>query len=241
MIALTYKLSYHDFSNGLRIVIVTEEERRENILRILGKTYPEARTALEYETVFQLLVAVILSAQCTDVRVNQITAKLFQRYRTPADFAALTAAELEPEIRSCGLARAKARHIVESSQILVSSHGSQVPDNFEALLRLPGVGRKTANVMLANAFARPAIAVDTHVFRVSHRLGLARSASVKGTEQELQAIIPKAYWSAAHHQLIWHGRRICHAKKPDCPDCPLLQLCPTGRALEENKKRWRQD
>lgn len=208
---------------------------RSRIMRILEKlaaTYPQARTALEFGSPFQLLVAVILSAQCTDKRVNQVTRELFKEYRTPADFAALDPAELEPKIRSCGLGPSKARNIVEASRLLLERHGGEVPGTMEELVALPGVGRKTANVMLANIFDTAAIAVDTHVFRVSHRLGLARSTTPEGTERELQAAIPRDLWAQAHHWLIWHGREICHARKPACSRCPLLNDCPTGRELE---------
>lgn len=208
-----------------------EQARAARILDALARAYPQARTALDFGSTFQLLVAVILSAQCTDKRVNLVTAELFKKYRTPEDFAALDAETLEPQVRSCGLGPSKARNIVAASRLLLEKHGGEVPGTMEELIALPGVGRKTANVMLANAFDTAAIAVDTHVFRVSHRLALASSSSPEGTERELQAAIPEGLWATAHHWLIWHGREICHARKPDCPRCPLLDDCPTGRAL----------
>ena len=156
---------------------------------------------------------------------------MFKTYRTPGDFAALAAEDLEPQIRSCGLGPSKARNIIATSRLLLERHCGQVPGTLEELIALPGVGRKTANVMLANVFDTAAIAVDTHVFRVSHRLGLARSANPEGTERELQAVIPREQWATAHHWLIWHGREVCHARKPECPRCPLLDACPTGREL----------
>ncbi len=203
--------------------------RAARIVEALAAAYPQARTALEFGSTFQLLVAVILSAQCTDKRVNLVTAKLFERFKTPADFAALEPAELETYVKTCGLGPSKAKNIVATSRILVERHQGEVPGTLDELLDLPGVGRKTANVMLANAFDTAAIAVDTHVFRVAHRLGLSAATTPDGTERDLQAAIPQELWAPAHHWLIWHGREICHARKPDCPRCPLLDLCPTGR------------
>ncbi|MBM3267854.1 MAG: endonuclease III [Candidatus Sericytochromatia bacterium] len=206
--------------------------RARAILDALARTYPEARTALEFGSTFQLLVAVILSAQCTDKRVNQVTAELFGRYRTPSDFARLEPDELEPLVRACGLGPSKARNIVATSRLLQDRHEGEVPGSLAELLALPGVGRKTANVMLANAFDTAAIAVDTHVFRVAHRLGLSDSPNPEGTERDLQTVIPRERWAPAHHWLIWHGREVCHARKPACSRCPVLEHCPTGRDLE---------
>lgn len=206
-------------------------DRIAEILRILRETYPDARTALDYGSTFELLVAVILSAQCTDVRVNMVTKKLFARYRTAEDFARLTPEELEPWIASCGLGPAKARNLVATARILVERYRGEVPGTMEELVALPGVGRKTANVMLANAFGIPAIAVDTHVFRVANRLGLARSKDVLGTERDLMRTLPKETWIQAHHWLIWHGRELCKAQRPLCDRCPLAPLCPHYRSL----------
>jgi endonuclease-3 len=208
------------------------KRRVRAILDALAATYPEARTALEFGTPFQLLVAVILSAQCTDKRVNQVTHELFKRFRTPEDVARLEPDELEPLIRSCGLGPSKARKLVATSRLLATQFGCEVPGTRDELVTLPGVGRKTANVMLANVFGTAAIAVDTHVFRVAHRLGLSDSPNRDGTERDLQAAIPRERWSQAHHWLIWHGRQLCRARKPDCPRCPVLDWCPTGRDLQ---------
>jgi endonuclease-3 len=209
----------------------TEAARISAIIAGLQAQYPEARTALAFGSTFQLLVAVILSAQCTDKRVNLVTADLFKRYRTPGDFAKLEPDDLEPQIKTCGLGPSKARNIVATSRLLLERHAGQVPGTMEELIKLPGVGRKTANVMLANAFDTAAIAVDTHVFRVAHRLGLSGGSSPEATERDLQRVIPEAQWAPAHHWLIWHGREICRARKPECGRCPVLDYCPTGRDL----------
>lgn len=209
--------------------MASKADRTRDILRILAQTYPEARIALDYKTTFQLLVAVILSAQCTDKRVNEVTKKLFAEASTPEALAAMDPADLEPKIRACGLGPSKARNIVATSRILMKEHGGQVPGTFESLIALPGVGRKTANVMLANAFGVPAIAVDTHVFRVANRLGLAKASTPEAVEEQLRKCIPQDLWAPAHHWLIHHGREICHARHPGCARCPLLALCPEGK------------
>lgn len=207
-----------------------EKARIEAILRILAATYPDARCALHFSTPFELLVATVLSAQCTDKRVNEVTARIFPRWNRPEHYAGLAQEELEEAIRDCGLFRSKARHIIALSRQLLEEHDGQVPADREALERLPGVGRKTANVVLSNAFGEPAIAVDTHVFRVANRLGLANSDNVLETERQLMEVIPRELWSPAHHWLIHHGRAICSARKPRCSQCPLQQLCPAAGA-----------
>ncbi|RKO66995.1 endonuclease III [Desulfofundulus salinus] len=206
--------------------------RVSEILAILSQTYPDAGTALRFETPFQLLVAAMLSAQTTDRQVNIITGRLFQRYREPADFARLQPEELGREIRGCGLYRNKSKNIIAASRILVEKYNSQVPQSLEELESLPGVGRKTANVVLNVAFGRPTLPVDTHVFRVSHRLGLARGKTPEKTEEELLAIIPEYARRAAHHQLIAHGRTICTARRPRCNICPVAHLCPSRDGQE---------
>lgn len=206
----------------------SERRRIDRILEILAETYPDARCALNFNTPFELLVATILSAQCTDKRVNQVTARLFPRWNTPEAFASLRQEELEEAIRDCGLFRSKARNLIALSRQLLEEYDGQVPDRREDLERLPGVGRKTANVVLSNAFGQPAIAVDTHVFRVANRLKLADSRDVFETEQQLMDVIPREKWSAAHHQLIHHGRAICSARRPQCHACPLMALCPSA-------------
>lgn len=205
-----------------------KKKNRENIkkiLDILEQTYPDAECELNYTSAFELLIATILSAQCTDVRVNKVTEKLFEKYNKPEDFAKLSTAEISEEIKSCGLFKSKAQKIKETSVILCSNYGGEVPDNMEELIKLPGVGRKTANVVLSNAFGVDAIAVDTHVFRVSNRIGLVKTDTPEKTEFELMKVLPKKRWSKAHHLIIFHGRRICKARKPECNICPIVEYC----------------
>jgi endonuclease-3 len=204
---------------------LADEQTIKKIIEILEKVYFGARPGLKYGNAFQLLVATMLSAQSTDVQVNKVTEKLFRLYNTPQDFASLTPQQLEPLIHSCGYYKAKSANIISASRRMVEHYGGQVPDSIEALTSLPGVGRKTANVVLSNAFGQDAIAVDTHVFRVSNRLGLAQAKDVFHTEQQLMQNIPRDKWSDAHHWLIWHGRRICTARSPKCGQCPLSTLC----------------
>ena len=195
------------------------------IVETLEKMYPDARCALNHQTPFELLVATILSAQCTDVRVNIITETLFKEYNTPKDFAELTYEQLEPVIKSCGVYKNKSRSIINTSRILLEKYESKVPDNMEELMSLPGVGRKTANVVLSNAFHQNRIAVDTHVFRVSNRLGLADANNVLDTEEQLMKNVPEDKWTSTHHNLIFHGRQVCSARSPKCEVCELSQYC----------------
>ena len=195
------------------------------ILDILKETYPDVKCALNYETPYELLVATILSAQCTDVRVNIITAELFKEYNTPYKMIELTEEELGEKIKSCGLYRNKSKNIIAATAMLTSEFNGEVPGKMEELLKLPGVGRKTANVVLANAFDVPAIAVDTHVFRVSNRLGIAKGKTPYEVEQGLMKAVPRAMWGYAHHLLIAHGRNLCAARKPKCEECPLATYC----------------
>ncbi|MDK2887467.1 MAG: endonuclease [Thermoanaerobacter sp.] len=222
------------FLKNLREEKTNGAARVEEILAVLSRTYPDAGTALRFETPFQLLVAAMLSAQTTDRQVNKITEKLFKRYREPRDFALLTPEELAREIKGCGLYRSKSKHIIAASRILVEKYNSRVPQNLAELELLPGVGRKTANVVLNVAFGQPTLPVDTHVFRVSHRLGLARARTPEETEEELLAIIPENARRAFHHQLIAHGRVICTARRPRCGNCPLAYLCPS-RSIQEKR------
>jgi len=191
----------------------------------LKEKYPEAKCELNFKNTFQLLVATILSAQTTDKKVNEVTEELFKIYKTPSDFLTLSQAELEEKIRKIGLYRNKAKNILDMCRILVEKFNGEVPNNMDDLISLPGVGRKTANVVLSNGFGIPAIAVDTHVFRVANRIGLANSDNVLETEKQLMSILPKDMWSLAHHLLIWHGRRICEARKPKCEICPITSEC----------------
>ncbi len=202
------------------------------ILSVLNGLYPEAKTQLKFETPFQLLVAVMLSAQTTDRQVNAITKTLFEKYTVPQDFARLPVSTLENEIKSCGLYKNKAKNINETSKILVDKFDSTVPDSFEELVKLPGVGRKTANVVLANAYGRDVIAVDTHVFRVANRLGLASSKTPEKTEEDLTRSIPPGSRSKAHHWLIYHGRQVCRAQNPKCPECVLSDCCKYYRSIK---------
>jgi endonuclease III len=210
------------------VASLARDERRRAILSRLAKVYAGATTALHYRNDFQLLIAVILSAQCTDARVNMVTPALFRAYRNAAALAKAEPQDVEPYIKTCGLFRSKAKNIVAASRKIVEL-GGRVPDTMDALLALPGVGRKTANVVLAVAYERDAIAVDTHVFRVANRLGLVRAKTPQKVEQQLMKVVPRDQWSQAHHWLIHHGREICHARRPECPRCPLLDLCPSAK------------
>jgi endonuclease-3 len=212
------------------------------ILDRLSHMYPDAKCALEHTSAFELLVATILSAQCTDARVNIVTRRMFPTHNRPEHFTAITPDEVGAMIRDCGLWQTKAKNIHETCRILLEQHGGEVPASMEELVKLPGVGRKTANVVLSNAFDVPAIAVDTHVFRVSNRLGLANAGNVEETEQQLMRRIPRNQWSQAHHWLIHHGRQLCEARKPRCSECPLLDLCKYGQsALKDAAKAARAD
>ena len=195
------------------------------ILCELEKLYPQAAPALHFNSPYELLVAVILSAQCTDERVNKVTAELFKEYNTPQKMLTLSQQELEKRIFSCGFYRNKAAHILSASRDIIEKFGGQVPADHAALKTLAGVGQKTANVVYAVAFGGDAIAVDTHVFRVSNRLGLAHATTPEKTELQLNAAIPKDMWSRAHHWLIFHGRRVCHSQRPDCANCTLKTWC----------------
>ncbi|MBR2023958.1 MAG: endonuclease III [Clostridia bacterium] len=205
---------------------------KPKILQELARLYPDAKPALVFTTAYELLVAVILSAQCTDERVNIVTAKLFEKYSTPQAMVTLSQEELEKYIFSCGFYRMKASHILSASKDILEKFDGKVPDTVEKLTTLAGVGKKTANVVYSVAFGGDAIAVDTHVFRVSNRLGLAKGKTPAEVEEGLQKAIPKKDWSKAHHWLIYHGRRVCHSQRPKCADCTLSHDCPFAK----NKK-----
>jgi endonuclease-3 len=200
--------------------------RARTLIRLLERAYPDAAIALRFTTPLELLVATILAAQCTDERVNQVTERLFRRYRTAADYASADPARFEAEVKSTGFFRAKTRAILGMARALLDRHGGEVPRTLPALTALPGVGRKTANVVLGNAFGVPGIAVDTHAFRVSQRLGLARSNEPDRIEAQLCLVIPRARWTRFCHLLQAHGRQVCLARNPSCPACPLRALCP---------------
>lgn len=214
---------------------ITEIRRRrvQRVLPILKECYPKACCSLDHASPLELLVATILSAQCTDARVNIVTSTLFKKYRSPADYVAATAEELEKDVQSTGFYRNKAKSIRAMAARLISEHDGAVPDSMDALTRLAGVGRKTANVVLGNAFRKNVgVTVDTHVSRVSHRLGLSaeRNNAVK-IEAELIPIVPQAEWTLWSHLLIAHGRALCVARRPKCEPCPLLADCPAGPKL----------
>lgn len=202
-----------------------EKADTNEILDILEIRYPDAECELVHRNPFELLIATVLSAQTTDKKVNQVTERLFVKYKTPQNFANLKQEELEKEIREIGLYKNKAKNIIALCKMLIDEYDGQVPKSKEELVKLPGVGRKTANVVVSNAFGVPAIAVDTHVFRVSNRIGLANSEDVTKTEEQLMEVIPKERWSKAHHLLIFHGRRTCIARKPKCEECPVASYC----------------
>lgn len=206
----------------------------DKILYQLEAEYKDLGCALNFSTPFELLVATMLSAQTTDITVNKATEILFKTYNKPEQFAGLDNEELEKYIRTCGFFKTKARNIISTSKILVEKYNSLVPDTLDELVILPGVGRKTANVVLSNAFGKAAIAVDTHVFRVSNRLGLANAKDVEKTEEQLMVNIPKEYWSRAHHYLIWHGRKVCTARNPKCEACSLAQYCRDYKLNKSN-------
>lgn len=210
------------------------KQRSKNILDILKETYPDAKCELNYETPFQLLVATILSAQTTDKKVNEITETLFKDYPDLDAFLTLTNDELEERIRKIGLYKNKAKNIILMCNQLKEKFNGEVPKTMEEITYLAGAGRKTANVVLSNAFNVPSIAVDTHVFRVSNRLGLAHSDNVLEVEKQLQKEFPKKEWSLLHHLLIFHGRYCCIARKPKCEVCPLSHIC--NYELKNTKK-----
>ena len=203
---------------------MTEKERKQQIIRVLEETYPDAKAELNFTNPYETLVATILSAQCTDKQVNRVTPAVFARYPDARAMAQADLEELFPMVKSCGF-RTKASNIIAACKIIAGEYDGQVPDTLEDLTRLPGVGRKTANVVLSNAFGIPAFAVDTHVFRVTNRLGLCKASTVEETERQMTRLLPRKKWSQAHHWLIWHGRRICKAQRPLCEDCPLRPWC----------------
>ena len=195
--------------------------RISDIIDSLSELYPYARAELNFTNPFETLIATILSAQCTDKRVNLVTESLFKECHTAREMAALNYSELEEKIKACGLYKMKARHIIDACQYLVENYGGEVPHTREELMRLPGVGQKTAGVVLMAAFGADEIPVDTHVFRLSHRLGLSQNSTPEGVEADLRQLIPEGERGHVHHLLIWHGRRCCTARKPNCAGCPL--------------------
>lgn len=215
------------------------EEKAKKILKLLQNHYPHTRTSLRYRTPFELFVAVVLSAQTTDRQVNRVTARLFKKFDNPRDMAQAEPEELEMLLKGCGLFRSKSRYLIDASRMIMSKFGGQVPGTVEELTMLPGVGRKAANVILSNVFKKPALAVDTHVYRVAHRLGLVEGKTVRETEEELCQLIPQEKWGEAHHQFIAHGRKICHSRNPRCSECFLLLYCCYGcqKAIKEGERK----
>jgi endonuclease-3 len=215
-------------------------ERAKQLLERFPKIYPDAHCELDFKNPLQLLVATILSAQCTDKRVNLVTPRLFAKYKSAAALARANSDELEDEIRSTGFFRNKARSIRAAAAAIEKDHQGGVPETMEELRQLPGVGRKTANVVLGNAFGKDeGIVVDTHVARLSLRLGLTRQSDPEKIERDLMKIIPREHWTNWSHWLIWHGRRRCFARKPDCANCEVFRLCPSGKVFLRTGKAGR--
>jgi endonuclease III len=205
------------------------KQRVRKIIRLLKRAYPEAKCSLNHSNAFELLIATILSAQCTDVRVNIVTQDLFRKYRKPEDYLKVSPRELEKDIRTTGFFRNKTRSIQGTAKVLTEQYGGKVPETIEELLELPGVARKTANVVLGNAFGvLSGVVVDTHVTRLSHRLGLSAEKTAEKIEQDLIAIVPKKDWVIFSHLLIAHGREICKARNPHCAECVVEKLCPSS-------------
>ncbi|NLY08949.1 MAG: endonuclease III [Tissierellia bacterium] len=195
------------------------------VIERLREAFPDARAELDFSNPFELLIATILSAQCTDVRVNKVTKNLFNIAKKPEDYLKLGFLELSDIIHSCGFYQSKAKNILGACQMIIDDFDGEVPDTIEDLMKLPGVGKKTANVVASNAFGIPAIAVDTHVFRVSNRMGIAKATTVEKTEAQLQRMIPKNLWTLSHHLMIFQGRRVCKARRPLCAQCTVTDLC----------------
>lgn len=202
---------------------------KKAVLAELENLYPDAGPELHFTNPYETLVAVMLSAQCTDRQVNKVTPALFERYPTVESMAQASVEDVYAMVKSCGF-KTKASNIVEACRLIMQRHGGEVPGDMKALMDLPGVGQKTANVVLANAFGIPTIAVDTHVFRVSNRIGLVQAKNVEETERQLQKAIPQKDWVKAHHWLIFHGRRVCHARNPQCASCAIQPLCRAAQA-----------
>ncbi|HWY52450.1 MAG TPA: endonuclease III [Chthoniobacterales bacterium] len=211
---------------------MTARERVKRLIAVWPKVYPNAHTELNFKNPLELLIATILSAQCTDKRVNMVTPALFKKYRSAKDYASAPQAELENAIKSTGFFRNKTKSIRAATSTIASKFNGKVPDSMEELRELPGVGRKTANVVLGNAFGiNEGIVVDTHVIRLSQRLGLTKHKDPEKIEQDLMKLVPREYWAVWSHWLIWHGRRRCFARKPDCANCEVFRFCPSGKVF----------
>lgn len=210
-----------------------EQSNINSVIEILEELYKGAKCGLNFDSPYELLISTILSAQCTDERVNLVCSNLYPEYNTPNKIISLTEQELSEKIKSCGLYKTKSKNIIATTRLILEEFNGLVPDNMEDLLKLPGVGRKTANVVLSNAYNIPAIAVDTHVFRVSRRLGLSKADKVEIVEKDLMNKLPKDKWSDMHHYIIWHGRKVCKARKPLCNECKLSKLCLYYKDIEK--------
>ena len=215
--------------------LAKKKERAQAIYRILTKRYPNVRCELDFKNPLELLIATVLSAQCTDKRVNAVTPALFKRYKKVGDFAGADLRELQGIIKSTGFYRAKAKNIKGLATKILSEYNGKVPDKLEELIKLPGVGRKTANVVLGHAFDTPGITVDTHFGRLSRRFGWTKETDPVKVEFEVMELIPRKEWTNLSQRMIWHGRRICHARKPACGACPLAELCPSFDIGESDK------
>ncbi len=224
-----FRYTLNDSAN-VEALLMNAKQKMRHILDTIADMFPNAHCELNHNNPFELTIAVLLSAQCTDETVNKVTEGLFQKYRSPWDYLGVPLEELENDIRRIGLFRSKASNIQKLCQILIDKYEGEVPESHEGLTELPGVGRKTANVVMSNAFGVPAIAVDTHVERVSKRLSIAaEDDSVLTVEQKLMKLVPRDEWTLTHHRLIFFGRYHCKAQKPQCPICPLLDICKEGK------------
>lgn len=213
------------------------DKRTSSIITILTKRYPELKSALIFKNPYECLICVMLSAQCTDKKVNEVTPTLFSKYKNPLELSKAKLQDVEKIIHEVNYYKTKSAHIIETCKIITKNFSNEVPKNFEDLISLPGVGQKTANVVLTELDIEETFPVDTHVFRVSHRLNLSNAKNVKDTEEDLKKIIDKKYWKAMHHKLIWHGRLTCKAQNPKCSDCELTKYCIYNKTLlkEQNK------
>lgn len=218
-----------------KLTQAANRERAKNVFRKLRETYPDAKCSLDHSNPLELMVATILSAQCTDARVNIVTKDLFQKYTRPEDYVEVPAQELEADIQTCGFYRSKAKNIRGACRQIIDEHGGEVPDNLKALVALPGVGRKTANVILGTAFDIPGVVVDTHCGRISRRLGFTKQTDPVKVERDLMKIWEKQHWSLFSHLLVYHGRAICTSRAPKCSECPVRSLCPFPDTREGKK------
>jgi endonuclease-3 len=232
---MSYELNYYRFIGG-GMKKQANIKRVKEIIKVLTKEIPDSKIALKFSNPLELLIATILSAQCTDVKVNQVTERLFKKYCSARDYAEANSTEFEEDIKPTGFYRNKAKSIRKCSTELIARFGGKIPDNLEELVTLPGVGRKTANVILGNAFGIPGIVVDTHVHRVSQRIGLTKNDDPVKIEFDLMEIVPREEWTHFSNLLIWHGRRTCVARKPLCGQCPIRKLCDYGSKLLKKSK-----